>query len=280
MDRFDLHTHTHFSDGKLSPTELVIKAKEIGLKGISITDHDSIEGYFEAEKAAEKNNLTLISGVEIQGMGTEILGYGFDPKDNYLEMFLEKQRIQRKKFIKKKIEGLLEYGIEIDYNEVLENSGKGQNPNSANIAQVMVEKRHVKSLDEAFSEYLREIRVRLETPPTRTKKVIQIIKDAQGIPVLPHPWYLKDFQKAEIESFILKLVSEGLLGIETNGYIPEDLIKYKNTVFMDKIKELTKKYELIETAGSDFHGDLVHENNVLGKYTVSKKTILQLSSKA
>jgi predicted metal-dependent phosphoesterase TrpH len=280
MTQFDLHSHTHYSDGALSPKELILKAKKLGLAGLAITDHDSIDGLFEAEKEAKKNNLQLISGVEIQGLGTEILGYGFDKEDNYMQMFLEKQRLQRKKFIQKKIEGLREYGIEIDYKEVLKKSGIGQNPNSVNIAQVMVLKEYSQTIDGAFEEYLRDIRVRLESPPTRTKRIIQIINDAGGKAVLPHPWYLKEHQKTDFEGLLIRLVKEGLAGVEINGYIPEELIKHKNTIFMDKVKELTKKYELIETAGSDFHGNNLHENNILGKYTVSKDIIEKLISKA
>jgi len=278
MKRFDLHSHTHYSDGSLSPTKLVLKAKKIGLSGLALTDHDSIEGLFEAEKEAKKNNLQLITGVEIQGLGTEILGYGFDKNDNYMQMFLEKQRLQRKKFIQKKIDGLKEYGIEIDYKEVLKKSGIGQNPNSVNIAQVMVLKKYSEDIESAFQEYLRDIKVRLESPPTRTKRIIQVINDAGGKAVLPHPWYLKEHQKTDFEGLLIRLVKEGLAGIETNGYIPEKLIKHKNTIFMDKVKELTTKYELIETAGSDFHGNNLHENNILGKYTVSQKVVDKLTT--
>jgi len=273
MQRYDLHTHTHYSDGRLSPSKLVSRAHKIGLKGLAITDHDSIEGLFEAEKQAKKVGIDLISGVEIQGMGTEILGYFFDKEDTILNMLLEKHREQRKKYLKKKIEGLLEYGIEIDFKEVLEDSGIGENPNAYNIAKKMVDNGYCKDIDSAFKEYLREIPVRLDIAPTRTKKIIKVINDAGGKAVLPHPWYLKDFQKSEIESLIIRLVDEGLSGIETNGFIPQEVMMFKNKDFMEQVKELAKKYELIETAGSDFHGDDTHENNILGKYTVSKKTI-------
>lgn len=273
MQKYDLHTHTHYSDGVLSPSKLLMKAKEVGLKGISITDHDSIEGLFKIEKEALKIDVEVINGVEIQGMGTEILGYFFNKEDSSLNMLLEKQRAQRKKYIKKKIEGLLEYGIEIEYQEVLKNSGIGENPNTYNIAKVMVEKGYCRDEDFAFKEYLREIPVRLEVPPTRTKKIIRVIKDAGGKAVLPHPWYLREHQKAEFESLIIRLVDEGLSGVETKGYIPEEVKMYKNKPFMEKVKDLCKKFELIETGGSDFHGENTNKNNILGKYTDSKKTI-------
>jgi predicted metal-dependent phosphoesterase TrpH len=273
MPGYDLHTHTHFSDGLLSPSKLVCKASKLKLKGISVTDHDSIDGVFEAEKEGLKRNIEVIPGVEVQGLETEILGYFFNKEDNMLNMLLDKHRKQRKRYIQKKLEGLESYGIEISFKEVLEKSGVGQNPNAYNIAQVMVEKKISKDPDDAFKEYLRAVPVRLDVPPTRTKRIIQIINDAGGKAVLPHPWYLKDFQKAEIESFIIKLVSEGLSGIETHGYIPDEVLMFKNREFMIGVKELAKKFDLIETAGSDFHGSTAHENNILGKYTTTKKTI-------
>ncbi len=273
MPGYDLHTHTHYSDGMLSPSKLVAMASKINLKGLAVTDHDSIDGFLEAEKEAKKRGLEIIPGVEIQALETEILGYFFNKEDNMLNMLLEKHRKQRKRYIQKKLEGLESYGVEISFKEVLEKSGVGQNPNAYNIAQIMVERGYSKTADDAFKEYLRNIPVRLEVPPTRTKRVIQIINDAGGKAVLPHPWYLKDFQKAEMESFVINLVKEGVSGIETKGYIPEELIMFKNKEFMLEVKELCKKYKLIETAGSDFHGNTAHKNNILGKYKVVKKTI-------
>lgn len=273
MSGYDLHTHTHYSDGMLSPSKLVAKASKIKLKGLAVTDHDSIDGVFEAEKEGKKRDVDIVPGVEIQGLETEILGYFFNKEDSMLNLLLERHKKQRRRYIQKKLEGLESYGIDISFKEVLEKAGVGQNPNAYNIAQIMVEKKYSETPDEAFKEYLRNIPVRLEVPPTRTKRIIQIINDAGGKAVLPHPWYLKDFQKAEIESFIIKLVKEGISGIETNGYIPDELKMFKNRDFMLEVKELCKKYQLIETAGSDFHGSTAHENNILGKYKVTKKTI-------
>lgn len=273
MKKYDLHVHTHYSDGFLSPLEILKKAKEKGLKGISITDHDSIDGFLEAEKYSKKMGVELIPGIEIQGLESEILGYFFDKEDNNLNMLIEKQKRQRKKYIQKKLEGLEEYGISIDYKEVLEKSGVGENPNSLHIAKLLTEKRYVEEIDDAFKEFLKNIPVRLEVPPTRCKKIIKVINDAGGKAVLPHPWYLKDFQKKELESFVINRVKEGLLGIEVKGYIPEELEFFKNRKFIDSVLEITKKYELIETGGSDFHGNGAPNDCELGSFTVSEKIV-------
>lgn len=273
MNLYDLHIHTHYSDGVNTPLEVLKKAKKKGLKGISITDHDSIFGFLEIEKEAKKYNIDLIPGVEIQGLESEILGYCFDKNDNCLNMLLEKQRNQRKKYVQKKIDGLENLGIKITLKEVLEVSGKGQNPNSFHIAKAIFNKGYVKNIELSFKDYLKHIFVKLEVPPTRCKKIIKVINDAGGKAVLPHPWYLKESQKKDFEKMIIDFVRYGLSGIEVIGFIPEEVKYFKNKLFIDNVKEIAKKYELIETGGSDYHGNGAHENCILGNFTVSEKII-------
>jgi 3',5'-nucleoside bisphosphate phosphatase len=273
MTKYDLHTHTYYSDGSCSPLELIREAAKINLTGLSITDHDSIEGLSEAMIEGKKRGLEIIPGVEIQGMECEILGYFFNKEDNDLNFLLEKHRKQRKKYLLKKIEALESYGIEVDIKEVLNASGIGQNPNSFHIAKVMIDKGYVSSIDLAFKEYLKNIQVRLEVAPTRVKKIIKVINEAGGKAVLPHPWFLKEKQKQEMESFVIKLIENGLSGIEVSGFIPEDVKMFRNKLFIDQVLEITKKYELIETAGSDFHGENSHKECKLGDYFVSRETI-------
>jgi 3',5'-nucleoside bisphosphate phosphatase len=273
MAQYDLHTHTIYSDGFLSPIEILKNAQKLNLSGIAITDHESIAGYLEAEKHIKKFKLDLIPGVEIQAMGTEILGYFFNKDDNNLNMLLEKNKNQRQKYLKKKLEGLCELGIEISFKELLEKSGVGKNPNNFHIAQIIVKNGFSEDIDSAFKDYIRQVPVRLDIPPVRTKKVIKTIVDAGGKAILPHPWYLKDYQKKNLESFIINLIQEGLSGIETCGPIPEDVKYFKNDIFIDSVKEICKKYELIETAGSDFHGNGNKDDSQIGSFTTSKKTI-------
>ncbi len=276
MSKYDLHTHTYYSDGSLSPSELVRAASKINLKGVSITDHDSTEGLSEALKEGTKRGVEIIPGVEVQGMECEILGYFFNKEDNNLNFLLEKHRKQRRKYLIKKIEALESYGIEIDIKEVLKSSGIGQNPNTFHIGKIMVEKGYVSSVDLAFKEYLKNIQVRLEVAPTRVKKIIKVINDAGGKAVLPHPWYLKEKQKQEMESFVIKLIENGLSGIEVSGFIPEEVKIFKNKPFIEQVLNLTKKYELIETGGSDFHGENSHKDCRLGEHFVLKETIERL----
>ena len=92
--RFDLHMHTTHSDGELTVKELLQKAKGIGLSGLSITDHDTINAYSEAFEEGKSLGLKVLSGVEISSLHNEksvhILGYSFSTQDKNFTSFIKK----------------------------------------------------------------------------------------------------------------------------------------------------------------------------------------------
>ena len=79
--KFDLHCHSHFSDGMLSPEMLILRAKEREVDVLALTDHDTIAGLFLAQKAADECGITLINGIEFSSQwgkgGVHIVGLGF-----------------------------------------------------------------------------------------------------------------------------------------------------------------------------------------------------------
>ena len=88
----DLHLHTTFSDGNLTPTELIDLCAEKGLNTVAVTDHDSTEGIEEAFQAAEKyKDFTVIPGIELSadqpGIEVHVLGYFLDYKNNDSRMY-------------------------------------------------------------------------------------------------------------------------------------------------------------------------------------------------
>jgi predicted metal-dependent phosphoesterase TrpH len=228
--------------------------------------------------ACKKNNLEFIPGVEIQGMGSEILGYFFNEKDESLLSFLEKQKKQTVKYTKKKIQGLEELNIDISYEEVSK-IAKSKYVSPTHIAELMMDKHIIESIQEAYDKYFKYISVRLETPPPKLKKIIKLITDSGGVAVLPHPWYIKK-NYTDFESILIKLVDYGLKGIETIGYIPEELKIYKNKDRITEIIKMADRYDLIKSGGSDFHGLKIHPNNKLGEYYVSKKIVDDLRNLA
>ena len=271
MQKYDLHTHSYYSDGLYSPKILANYAKNAGLSGISLSDHNNVDGLDEFKKYCEKNDLEFIPGVEIQGLGSEVLGYFFNYKDEALLSFLEYQKKQTRKFTKKKLEGIKDFNIDISFDDVLEVAKKDY-ISPTHIAEVMLSKGYVKSAQEAYDNYLKEIKVRLEEPPPRLKKVVKVILDAGGVAVLPHPWYLYG-NYFDLESLVIKLVKYGLKGIETIGYIPEELKVFKNKDRIKEIEKIADRYGLIKSGGSDFHGLEIHPNNKLGEFFVNKKIV-------
>ena len=107
--KVDLHTHTYYSDGALSPTELVIRARELGIGILSITDHDSIDAFPQALAAAKDEGVEIIPGVELSAtLGTKdihILGYMFDPSDktlrDILDMFKRERMARAERIVEK-----------------------------------------------------------------------------------------------------------------------------------------------------------------------------------
>jgi len=277
MKYYDLHTHSTYSDGVCSPKELLDLAKKEGLAGISITDHDSIFGLPEGIKYASQIGLELITGVEIQAYGPEILGYFIDIKSPELNALLEDNQKKKQEHLKRKIDGLIDLNIDIDFQEVSDYAKERSYHQTMipHIAMIMVEKGYGRSIQDVFDKYLNKVKVRLETEPTRAKKVIETIRIAGGVSVLPHPWLLRTEQKDNIENYIIKLTKYGLAGIETRGSIPDNL-KEESHDLIERIRVVCKKQDLVETSGSDFHGPSTHKDCFLGKPKSSEEIVKEL----
>ena len=121
--KVDLHTHTYYSDGALSPRELVLRAHEVGITALSITDHDNTDGIEEALGVAEDFGIEIVPGVELSStLGTKdihILGYMFDPSNKKLRdtlTFLKKERFIRAERIVRKLNNL---DLPLDFDIVL-----------------------------------------------------------------------------------------------------------------------------------------------------------------
>jgi predicted metal-dependent phosphoesterase TrpH len=248
--RIDLHAHTTASDGDLSPTELVNHALEKGLGALGLTDHDTIAGVPEAMRAAKKSGLPLAWGVEVSAEfspGTmHILGYFVDITNApLLEALrnLQGGRDVRNEYI---IGKLNELGINISIDEVLAVAGE-ESVGRPHIAQVILSKGYCQTRQEVFDKYLAKGAAayfdRIRYSPQQS---IALIRNAGGVPVLAHPGQLK-LEDDALEALVGELVGYGLKGIETLywNHTPE------HTAFYTR---LARKYDLVTTGGSDFHG--------------------------
>ncbi len=253
MGRIDLHLHSTASDGQYTPSELVAMAIERRLLAIAITDHDTTDGIDEALEAARGTGLEVIPGVEIScdipHQELHILGYYIDHHEPALEEKLRTFRQSRVHRAKAMLDKLAALGFPLEWEAVTELAGGGS-VGRPHIAQAMVKMGYVASTDEAFDLYIgRNGPAYVERYKLSPLEAISLIKEARGLPVLAHP--------LEVTQFVPSLVEGGLVGLEVyyNGYSPED---------MRELANLARKYDLIPTGGSDFHGPDVLDTVEMG----------------
>ncbi|WP_129408761.1 PHP domain-containing protein [Marinitoga lauensis] len=244
----DLHCHSTYSDGTLSPRQLIKKAKNLGIKIFSITDHDTIKGQMEAIEFAKELNLKYIPGVEINAEFPtlmDILGYNVDIKNDYLNSVLEiiyNKRIERNRLM---IELLKKEGFRIDIEDLeglsLYTIGR------PHIARILLKKGYGTSVSQIIETYLtRGKSCYIERFKFSPRKTIRAIKKAGGLAVLAHPKKLR-LSNIQLEILVNELKDYGLDGIECFHYSSDP--HYTNFLI-----DLARKNGLLVTAGSDYHG--------------------------
>ncbi len=257
MEGIDLHIHSTASDGTLSPAEIFKLAQKLELRAIAITDHDTIDGSKEAIQAGIPPSVEFLTGVEISASAPpsisyagsfHILGYSInlnDPQLNKTLAVLQQARKNRNPQIVKQLNNM---GFEFSLEDVASEIGNGQ-LGRPHIARYMLKRGFVNSIDEAFKKYIAQGRpAYVDKYRVDCKRAIEIILDAGGIPVLAHP-ILLDLNKNETIKLFSVLKGMGLKGIEV--YYPET--PSDKTAFY---LELSKRYDLLITGGTDFHGSL------------------------
>jgi len=247
VKRVDLHLHTTYSDGRLTPGELIQIAAEQGISVIAITDHDTVNGIEPALQAMECfPYVTVIPGVEIntdvhQGE-VHILGYFIDYKNKPLLDTLDSLRSSRKDRAQKMLDKLNKMGIHIEWERILE-LADGGSVGRPHIAQALYEGQHVSTLQDAFERYIgRNGPAYAERDRLSPKQAVELIIKADGLPVIAHPASIKN-----LDQMIVDLKQSGLAGIEVY-YDNYD----KDTI--ERLRKLAEKHDIIATGGSDFHG--------------------------
>lgn len=252
----DLHIHSAASDGSYHSTELLKTARKIGLRAVAITDHDTIRGVREAIEFGLPNSPEFITGVEIstefpadyRGSGSlHILGYGFSIDDPNLNQALLHLQSARKNRNLKIIKRLKEIGFEISMPELLRHAGRAQ-LGRPHIAQMMVNKGWIHTIDEAFDLFLgQEKAAYVEKYRLPFGEAVSLIHNAGGIAVLAHPALIKLPATHNLDTLIELLTAMGLGGIESyySEHFPEQIEYYSS---------LAKRLGLLVTGGTDYHG--------------------------
>jgi len=246
----DLHIHSTFSDGSMTPTELVHLARHRKLSAIAITDHDTTDGIDEAIEAGSRLGLAVIPGIELSvkhgSINLHLLGYFFDHKQpEFLQALhkLQEGRLTRNRRI---LEILRQQGVDIELAELLKVAGPGQS-GRPHIAQLLIGKGVVKTMDEAFAIFLRPGDSAYVTRVIFTgAEAIALIHQAGGLAVLAHPQQLEK-STGNFARIIADLHSQGLDGIEV--YYPTHSRQFRKL-----LQRLVEKHDLLKTGGSDYHG--------------------------
>ncbi|MCC5913070.1 MAG: PHP domain-containing protein [Balneolaceae bacterium] len=245
MGKADLHTHTTASDGSFSPEELLIRAKKKGLQTLAITDHDSIKGYLAGKVIAKENGIELISGVEFtvswEGREVHLLAYLFDEENEDLISLLYSNKKARKDRMKRIVTELRKNGVDIEYDEVMAESGRGM-IGRPHAASVLVQKGYVRSVNEAFIRYLSSEKLGdVDAGYRPIEEVVRVVSEAGGVTSLAHPGPL--YSDVDLKG----LIATGIDGIEC-------IHPSHSYPVQKKFSELAKANHLLMTGGSDFHG--------------------------
>ena len=250
MARIDLHLHTRYSDGSLTPAEVVTLAHQAGVTAMAITDHDIVDGIPHAREAATKLGIEIVPGVELSsrfdGRELHVLGYFFDWQDPTLQAHMVRQRLSRQVRNPQIIERLNALGLELSEDEVKAKAGS-DSVGRPHIAQVLVDKRYVHDTREAFERYLGEgAAAYVPRTLSDTREVITWVRDAGGVPVLAHPTWTR-CEGEPLYRLCACLKEAGLLGLEV-------FYSTHNRKQISRYLELAKRLDLLVTGGSDFHG--------------------------
>jgi predicted metal-dependent phosphoesterase TrpH len=245
--RADLHTHSAYSDGRLTPTELVERAASRGLEVLALTDHDCTDGIAEALEAARKHpQLLFIPGVELSTdvphEEVHVLGYFLDWQNPRFQDRLGRLRRSRLERGQKMLAKLKRLGIEISWQRVQELAGDGA-VGRPHIALAMMEAGHISSLEEAFDRYIgRNGPAYVEREKITPTEAVHLLTDASALPVLAHP---RDLQN--LESLLLELKEAGVIGMEV--YYQD----YDQQA-IERLLAIARQHDLLPLGGSDFHG--------------------------
>ncbi len=252
----DLHVHSTASDGTLTPPEILEMAVQLGLKAVSITDHDTISGSAAALAHGIPVALEFITGIEISaaaphgypsGSSIHVLGYGLDLSDKSLNQMLTVLQSSRENRNPQIIQRLSDLGMDVTMEElslVVGDATAGR----PHIAQLMVAKGLADSINDAFDRFLGKNKpAYVEKHRVPMEAAIAVIRSAGGVAVLAHP-YLNDLADLDnFEPFLLTLKEMGLEGVE--AVYPEH-----PEAATARYCQLAQKHNLLITGGTDFHG--------------------------
>lgn len=255
----DLHVHTTYSDGLFDPEQIFRKARTVGLGGLSITDHDTVDGCIAAEKIKNDYDIDFIPGVELScfenGKEYHVLGYNVDIYNRELQRHLKEYRKLRFKRAQIILEKLNNFEIDVDIDTILAKAGAAP-ITRPHIASVLVENGFTDTPKEAFNLYLGEGKPAYQAKQKyAVEHAIKLINRSGGVAVLAHP-------AANVtQETLYNFIEQGLDGIEV-VHPMHDLQTQR------RYRKIANQYWLLATGGSDFHGSRPYDEGNFGNFIV------------
>lgn len=271
----DLHIHSNYSDGDLTPIEIVNLAIKNNVGIISITDHDTLLGNIDIFNRNIKG-IEIIPGIELSAKTDKgrmhILGYNIDIYNKKLnEKMIELRNNSVYSVISLIYQIKKDYSIKFSTEDLQELINAKRNIGRPDIAKLCIKYGYSQTVQEAFDKYLKFAyeKNKVTNKGLIYQECIKLIKKAGGIPVLAHPkTLLKNY--VELYSLLKEMKENGLMGIEVyhSDHTQEEIKSYL---------ELSKKFNLLHSGGSDFHGISVKPDIEIGKGKNNNLLIKRLS---
>ena len=265
----DLHLHTTASDGTLAPATLVERAHTVGIKTLSVTDHDTMAGVPEAARSAATHGLEFLPGVEITAVhehrDVHLLAYFLDPAPPGLEPFLDAQREDRRGRARKMGALLADLGAPIDADALITDAdAAGRSVARPLVARALVDAGHVPDVQTAFDRWLGDGKAAyVPRQGASPAEVVRLVSRAGGISALAHPGLLGR------DELVPSLAKAGLGAIEV--YHSEH-----DTAAQSHYAKLAAQHGLAVCGGSDFHGDAHHRAKYFGQVSLPREAFMQL----
>jgi len=248
--KFDLHCHSYFSDGALSPTELVAAAVEAEITHLALTDHDTLAGLAEAQRAADQyTDFTLINGVELsctwEGQLIHMVGLDIDVDNIDLKQGVEENKQRRLDRAEAMFEDFEKH--DIDLREAVQSQLITDGvPTRPHFAQALIEQGYAKNKKQAFKRYL--VRGKPGYIPMQWPglgEAARWVNSAGGIAVLAHPTRYA-MTRTKLSRLLRDMIQMGVQGIEVSTSITD---KQQSAMLGD----LAIDFGLLASIGSDFH---------------------------
>ena len=243
----DLHTHSCFSDGTLTPAQLIQLAEETGLAAVALCDHNTVAGLPAFVEAGRESTVEAVPGIEFstEYRGTELHILGLFIREVHYEAVngLLAEALERKKQSNTALlEKLKEQGIPVDYEAV--RAEAGGTVNRAVIGAYLVRHGYCGSMEEAFDQWL-SLERGLYVPPKRPDalETVRFIKSIGAAAVLAHP--LLNLDEKSLREFLMQATDLDGMEVYYSKFSPEQ------TTLLEQIAE---EFGLSKSGGSDFHG--------------------------